>query len=211
MKVITKLFALLMIVGVFYTPRAMAQIQETSFMRLNEPVNIGGNVLQPGVYVISVLPGYGDRNQLQVTNEDRSKVFATVLSIPHQLSPNEKKEMTEFVYYPPIEGDVRALRTWYAPNAVSEGGHDIVYPKGFAMKLAPVVKEPVVAYDDSTKPEDLKIAELEVVTPTAEVMPYQKQSPMTELPATGSNAPLFAMFGMLLLIAAVATRVIRTV
>ncbi|SRR5581483_11974905 len=212
------LSALLAIAGVLSTPHASAQIPENSYLRLSEPMNIGGHILQPGVYVISVLPGYGNRNQLQVTNEDHSKIFATVLSIPHQLSPSDTKQLSEFVYYPAIEGSPRALRTWFAANAVSEGGHDIVYPKETAMKLAPAVHEKVIAYDDSTKVEDPKTVELVVVTPANEIKPYMQPLPApmvasapAELPQTGSSVPLYAAIGMLLLVAAVATRVIRTV
>lgn len=223
MKVLTRLLALsvlAVIFGAFSAPQVMAQIQEASYLRLTEPLDIGGTVLQPGVYVIRVLPSNENRNTLQVTNEDRSQVYATVLSIPHTLSSTVQQTSTEYVYYPATSGSPRALRTWFAPNATSHGGHDIVYPQGRAIELAVVVKEPVVAYKDATPPAELKTAELVVVTPAKEVIPYVEPTPapapavvaeVRELPHTASRVPLFATLGLLMLCVAVGIRAFRTV
>lgn len=241
MKVLTKLLvlsALALVFGVISAPNAFATIPEGSYLRAEEPIDVGGTVLQPGVYVIRVLPEIGNRNLLQVTNEDGSKVYATVLSIPHAYPSATEQANTEYVYYPAITGSPRALRTWFAPNSASGGGHDIVYPQGRAMELAPVVKEPVVAYVDDTKPVELKIAKLVVVTPEKVVTEYVEPTPapkpamttepapklaMTtepapkpaakaaELPRTASRLPLLATLGLLLLGVAVGIRALRAV
>jgi hypothetical protein len=226
MKALTRLLvlsALAVIFGVISAPHAIAQTPapEASYLRVTEPLDVGGTVLQPGVYVIRVLP-QTDRNLLQVTNEDRSKVFVTVLSIPHVIGANEAKGNTSFVVFPSTEGSPQALRTWYAPDSTSGGGHDIVYPEGRAKKLAAVVKEPVVAYKDETKTEELKTAQLEVVTPENVVTPYVAPTPTPapkpvmvaeahEMPRTASRVPLFATLGSLLLCVAVGIRAFRAV
>ena len=195
---------------------AMAQTPETSFLRVTEPLDVGGTVLQPGVYVIRVLP-LTDRNLLQVTSEDRSKVYATVLSIPHALAPTAEQGNTEYVLYPATEGSPRALRTWFAPHSTSGGGHDIVYPQRRAMELAALARDRVVAYKDETKADDLKIAPLEVVTSDNQVGPYVVEEPMpatkamtSSMPATASSLPLLAMIGVLLIAAAIGIRVFRS-
>jgi hypothetical protein len=224
MKALTRLLALsafAVIFGVIVATDAIAQKPETSFLRLGQQTDVGGTVLEPGVYVITVLPDIQNRNILQVTNEDRSKVFATVLSIPHGTGQKVQTN-TEYVFYPATEGSPQALRTWFAPRSASEGGHDIVYPARRAMQLAAAVKEPVVAYKDETKTEDLKTVELVVVTPAKEVIAYVAPTPAPtpapkpvviaearELPRTASHVPLFAMLGLLLLSAAVGIRAFR--
>ena len=220
MKTLTRLMALGAIAAMCVLIGAtsvMAQKPETSFLRIGQPLDVGGTVLEPGVYVITLLPNIANRNLLQVTNEDRSKVFATVLSIPHGTG-NKVQENTEYVFYPATDDSPQALRTWFAPDSSTQGGHDIVYPTRRAMQLAAVVKEPVVAYKDEVKTEELKTAELVVVTPAKEVVAYVEPTPAPkfammseapELPKTASHVPLFATLGLLLLCAAVGIRALR--
>ncbi len=224
MKAFSKLMvlsAVVVIVGGITAPGAMAApIPETSFLTVTEPLDVGGTVLQPGRYVIRVLPKNANRNFLQVTNEDLSEIYATVLSVPHP-DPVERDDtnFTEFVYYPPTENSPRALRTWFAADPVSGGGHDIVYPEGRAMQLATGGKAPVVAYKDAVEP-DLETVELEVVNPEKKVVKYVapkpvapkpavKVVPVRELPRTASRTPLMGLLGFLMIGAALVVRSIR--
>jgi hypothetical protein len=220
MKALTRLLlmsALILVIGVISAPNAMAQIAETSFLQVTEPLDVGGHLLEPGTYVIRVLPGYTNRNLLQITNEDRSKIFATVLSIPHAYPVGVGEANTEYVLYPAVEGTPRALRTWYAVDSTSKGGHDIVYPEGRAMELAPLVKEPVYAYKGEDKVEVLATAPVVIVTPKKEVVVYVEPAPApkpelvakNELPDTASRLPLVAAIGLLLIGVAVVIRVLR--
>jgi hypothetical protein len=219
MKSLTRLLALsafILILGVVSAPNALAQRPESSTLRVTEPLDVGGTVLEPGVYLIRLLESASNRNLIQVTNEDRTKVFTTVLSVPHHLGPTVDKGNTSFVYYPAIGGSPTALRTWFAADSVT-GGHDIVYPQQRAMELAPVVKAPVVAYVEVAKPEQLPEAKLVVVTPAKVVTPYVEPEPKPaivaearEMPRTASRLPLVATLGALLLCAAVGLRAIRT-
>lgn len=217
------LSALALVFCVISTPSAFATIPEGSFLRAAEPVDVGGTILQPGVYVIRVLPSIANRNLLQVTNEDGTKVFATVLSIPHAYDNMESPPTTEYVFYPTVAGTPQALRTWFAPDSTSGGGHDIVYPQQRAMELAELVKEPVVAYPAETKPEEIKTAPLVVVTPEKKIAPYVAPAPQPKMvkvekvaqvqpmPRTASHVPLFAALGLMLLGAAIAIRALRVV
>jgi hypothetical protein len=110
MKVLMKLLVLsafAVIFGMISAPNAFATIPEGSFLRAEESVDVGGTILEPGVYVIRVLPEIGNRNLLQVTNEDGSKIYATVLSIPHALPAEREQGNTAYVFYPAIEGSPR--------------------------------------------------------------------------------------------------------
>ncbi|MGK2856298.1 MAG: hypothetical protein ACSLFQ_03725 [Thermoanaerobaculia bacterium] len=221
MKLLTRLLlasALVVVFGTVPAFDASAQIAEASFLRIAEPLDVGGTLLQPGTYVIRLLPSISNRNLIQVTNEDRSEIFATVLSIPHHSAVGEDTPSTEFVLYPQVEGTHRALRTWFSADPVSKGGHDIVYPERRAMEIAPLVHEPVYAYRGEPKAEVLPAAPIVVVTPTKEVIVWVEPKPAprpvvvaraTELPATASNLPLFATIGLLLIGVAFAIRALR--
>ncbi|MCM2317342.1 MAG: hypothetical protein NDJ92_19515, partial [Thermoanaerobaculia bacterium] len=162
-----------------------------------------------------------NRNMLQVTNEDRTKVYATVLSVPHALPATEEEKHTKFIFYPASNGAPRALRTWFAPDSTSDGGHDIVYPERRAMQIASAAMTPVVAYKDETPPEELKTAQLEVVTPDQKIATYVEPAPTetqkvasmaegAELPRTAGNGPLLLTFGLLLVVGALGLRAVRS-
>jgi hypothetical protein len=165
MKHTTKVMAISAIALLLSLP-AMAQTPEVSTLPISEPTEVGGTILQPGTYMIRVVSPQADRNKVQITDVDRSKVFATVLTIPHQLEPNEKMPDTMFVYFPAGEGRPRALRTWFASDPASGGGHDIVYEESRARQLARLSHEPVVSYHDE------EMADLNTITPENTTTPY---------------------------------------
>ncbi|MBI2214738.1 MAG: hypothetical protein HYU52_13920 [Acidobacteria bacterium] len=202
---------------------SVAQIPEVSYLPVEEPLDVGGTILEPGVYVIRVLPSFSNRNLLQITNEDRTKIFATVLSIPHALPASEEMKDTKFIFYTASDGSSKALRTWFAPDSTSNGGHDIVYPEARAMQLAEVSNESVVAYKGEPASNELESAPLEVVTPDQKIAEYTERTPAQhdtqmaamdaddrELPRTAGRAPLLALVGILALGAAVAFRALRS-
>ncbi len=163
-------FAALLVVA---SPAALAQSErENSTFTVTEPVDVGSFTLQPGTYLIKVVMLESNRNMIQVTNEDQTKVFASVLATPHTLAANEAAPTSRYVYYATAPGQRKALRTWFARDTTN--GQDIVYPKQRAMELAVVAKAPVVAIPDDVKETEYKSATLTVVTPQQEVRPYEE-------------------------------------
>jgi len=170
---------------------ALAQTPEVSTLPITEPTDVGGTILQPGTYMIRVLRSFADRNKVQITNADRSVVYVSALTVPHQLEPGEQVPNTMFVYYPAGEGQPRALRTWFAPNpSASQGGHDIIYEASRAQQLARLAKTNVVYYPTEVAVADLDTAPLEVVTPTATTSVYTYTPPTTTTTVTEvTNSP----------------------
>ena len=222
MKLFTRVLALGVfgvICGIVPTPASATPIPEVSYLPVEEPLDVGGTILEPGVYVIRVLPSDSNRNLLQITNEDRTIIFATVLSVPHALPASDEMRDTKFVFFPASNGAPRALRTWFNGETTSDGGHDIVYPERRAMQIAAVVKEPVVAYKNETVTEELKTTPLEIVTPEQAIATYvepapQKVAGMSEgagMPRTAGSGPLLSALGLLALVVAASLRVFRAV
>lgn len=236
MKEMMKLFAVGAFALLIAAPAAFAQINEISPLPVTEPIDVGGTILQPGNYVIRLAPRDVNRNIVQVLNADQSEVIASVLTIPHQSAPGEEKENTTFVFYPAGDGSMRALRTWYAPDAVSQGGHDIVYEQTRATQLAKLANTPVVSYEGTNA--DLGTTQLHVVTPQATVETYTPPAPVVvetpapvpaprvagatetrpvqvaetrpmDMPHTAGSIPLIALLGILALGAAVGLRLVR--
>jgi hypothetical protein len=216
-------------------PAAYAQTPEVSTLPVTEPLDVGGTILQPGTYMIRVLPSKSDRNKVQITSPDRSTVYATVLTVPHYFNPGETTPNTTFVFYPAEQGLPRALRTWFAsfPSA-SQGGHDIVYQESRAQQLARLSNSRVVSYSDTVAVADFDTTPLQVVTPeaTVETYTYTAPTPVAEAPApmmssdpeptqvaeakpmempqTASRLPLIVLLGLASLAGAVAFRMARS-
>lgn len=204
------------LIGVACTPGANAQMNtEKSALTLTEPLDVGGTLLQPGTYIIKALELTYNRHFVQVTDETGTKVFVTVIAVPHLVKMSEIVPESRYTYYPAVAGQPKALRTWYAPD--TEHGRDIIYPKQRAIELAVAVKEPVVAIPDNTKEAEFKTVPLVVVTPERTVKPYQAPAPpppvavaenvpAKTLPKTASRVPLYAALGLLSLGGALSLR-----
>lgn len=227
--------AVLMLVGSLCVPAAMAQTPEYSVVSFTEPTDVGGTVLQPGQYLIQVLPGFSSRNRVQITDVNRDQIFATLLTVPHALAPNEEMPNTTLVYYPAIPGQPRALRTWFPPDTAGHEGHDIVYEETRAMQLARAANSPVVSYRGTVETTAQTTPEFRTVTPDARVETYvvpqqttrvttttTREVPVqtaevrttttttrTELPRTASELPLLAILGVLAMAGAVAIRFVN--
>ena len=229
----TKLMLIGALALLIATPAALAQTPEASVLPVTEPLDVGGTILQPGTYTIRVLPSMYDRNKIQVTSMDGSTVYATALTVPHPLEPNEEVPNTTFVFYPAGEGSPRALRTWFAkyPDA-SQGGHDLIYDENRARQLARIASSRVVSYPVATTVEQRDTAKLSFVTPDSTIEVYEPSTPViaetrttttistpettesmvsstVDMPATASSTPLIALLGFAALFAAVAIRVVR--
>ncbi len=213
----------------------LAQTPEVSTLPVTEPLDVGGTILQPGTYLIRVVAPRADRNKVQITSLDRQTIYATVLTVPHELEPNEEVPNSTFLYFPAGEGQPRALRTWFASDPASGGGHDIVYEESRARQLARLANQSVV----TSRGE-----EYAVIAPDATVQPYvapqtttttqttqtqtrvetetRTSTPMTsatettiarnetvEMPATASRVPLLALLGLLAIAAAGIVRFVR--
>jgi hypothetical protein len=191
--------------GVASAPIAFAQTEkENSTFTVTEPLDVGGFTLQPGTYLIKVVVLTSNRNVIQVTNVEQTKVFASVLATPHPVRVGEEVPASRYTYYVTAQGQNKALRTWFARDTAS--GQDIVYHKQRAMQLAAIAKEPVIAIPDAVTEPEYKTVSLTVVTPEQEVKPYEEPAhpvmvaearPVEQLPATASRIPLFAALGLL--------------
>ena len=224
MKNTTKLLIVSALALMIATPAAFAQTPVVSTLPVTERLDVGGTILEPGTYQIRVITR-GDRNRVQITSTDQTKIYATLLTVPHDLEPTEEMPNTTFVYYPAGEGQPRALRTWFPSNSPMEAGHDIVYEDSRARQLARLAKQNVVSYEGELADN----SELRIITPDERVETYtvttvtprptpvviaspppapmisQSREPI-QMPRTAGNLPLLALLGIAAVGGAIAIR-----
>ncbi len=182
----------------------------------SQPVVVPGATLQPGTYVFRLMDSQSDRHIVQVTNTRGNKIYATILSISDYRQTSTGHTVITF-------GETEtcgpmALKSWFFPG--DKYGQRFVYPKDKAAEIASACNEPVpsVAKEMPTEAPALQEAPVQEVTPQKQEVAYDA-APLAQndakdtkgfdadtLPKTGSEAPLFAGIGLLLLVAAFAAR-----
>src|SRR5665213_252840 len=207
-------------------PRIDAQTtNEKTIITFSEPFEVPGvdaQILPAGTYVFKLLDSLSDLNIVQITNEEETHVFTTILAINnYRLKPTDKTVLT---FKERGEGQPQAIKAWFYPGYAF--GQEFVYPKKRAMKLAKAVNEPVLAMPVETSTEapiqTLKSVPLAAVKPTGEEMAVNEvvgttpvSAPVTQpqpvavvaqaepqtLPHTASSLPLFISIGLLSLFA----------
>ena len=103
---------MIVLAGMALLPLAQADewSKETS-VTLNEAVAIPGQVLQPGTYVFKLADNIADRRVVQIYNESKSHLVATLMTIPAYR--NEPTFDAVFTFEETPDGSPQAIHNWY--------------------------------------------------------------------------------------------------
>jgi hypothetical protein len=158
----TKLFLACALAFVVSLTGATAFAQEPTnqitYFTFSAPFELpGGKTLPAGKYVFKIVDSPGNRHIVQVMSEDQKTMHATVLAIPAQRQdPADEPE----VRFMEAEADsAPAIRTWWYPGRAI--GHEFIYPKDHARRLAARQSEGVLTVSgDATGDEAMRTADL---------------------------------------------------
>jgi LPXTG-motif cell wall-anchored protein len=174
-------------------PNSRADVwNKKTILTVNEPIQVPGQVLQPGKYVMKLMDSPSNRHIVQVFNEDESKLLTTVLALPnYRLQPTGE---TRFTFWETVSGEPKPLRSWFYPG--DNFGQEFVYPKDRAVQIAQYTKE-TVPMTTTTTESDLSSARIAAVTPQGvegelDKQTYTKPEPTVaqeQAPATPAAPP----------------------
>lgn len=182
-----------------------------TFSQAIEIPGVGQKLLPAGTYVFKLVDSISNRDIVQISNEDESRVLATILTIANYRLKATNETVMTFRERP--AGEPEAIRAWFYPGA--NWGQEFVYPKARAIEIAKVTQQPVLYVPSEVAPEMAKPTPVEplvqapirAVTPrgedveiaqVVEAPPVQTASVRpTELPQTASIFPLIALIGLL--------------
>ena len=200
-RVVSLALGLIMFAGLAAIQTHAQSFNKKTMITFNQPVAIPGKVLPAGKYTFTILDSFANRNIVQIWNEDKTSLIATVLAIPNYRLEPTGETMIEFRERP--ANQPQALKAWFYPGHAS--GIEFVYPKSEAIQIAQAENEAVPAETIEPTPSTLKTVPLIAVTPKGEEEPIAEafppepaQQPKTvakELPRTASPLPLIALFG----------------
>jgi hypothetical protein len=168
-------------------PRAAADEsdQKTTFT-FSGPVEIPGQVLQAGTYVFKLADSESDRDIVQVFNKDENHLYGTFLAIPDQHLRPAGKPIITFDETP--AGSPEAVKAWFYPG--DDYGHEFVYPKSSAVRLAKANNTPVPSMPAELAANTTKTAAT-VKEPHVVAM---RQAPLKAQKPTGEEVEISEVF-----------------
>ncbi len=180
---------------------------EKTILAFSAPVEIPGYTLPAGTYVFKLINSQSNRQIVQVMNKDENHAYGMFLTIPDYRAIPSEKTIVTFKERP--AGSPPALKGWFYPG--KNFGHEFVYPKTEAVKLAAANNTPVPSIPEAppAAPPSVMIvalnhAPIHAEEPDGEEVELAQAfetSPHDglpgELPATGSALPLIGMIGLL--------------
>jgi hypothetical protein len=210
----------------FAGPASAQPVDQRTYFTFSGPFELpGGKTLPAGKYTFRVMDSPSNRHIVQVMSQDGRRMHATVLAIPAQRQDPPSEPEIRFMEAP--ANTPPAIRTWWYPGRTI--GHEFIYPKSQAKRLAARQTEPVLTVaGNEQSTDDMKKADLERVSasgdetavtadatardtappPAAERAPEPRattataaarRGTRTDLPETASPMPLIGLTGVLAL------------
>jgi hypothetical protein len=168
-------------------------------LKLTEPMQIEGVLLQPGTYVFRLMDSKADRHIVRIMNEDETQVVATIIGMPHyELGPPNKSQ-TDFWEAPAVTPP--AVKTWHYPGEMLGLQFTPAPPTQVAAPTPPAPAPPAAeAPAPAPAPEapaPPETAEAQPAPAPPQEAPAPAPAPVETLPKTASALPLIALIGLI--------------
>jgi len=181
---------------------AQETANQTTFFTFSAPFELpGGKTLPAGRYRFQIVDSPSNRHVVQVMSEKGDQIYATILAIPAQRRDVPSDPEVRFMEAPANQPP--AIRTWWYPGRSI--GHEFIYPKDHARRLAANQKEGVLTVEGNVTGDEMKTADLTRIDATGKETPTPEPTaaarprgdePRTELPRTASALPLIGLIGL---------------
>jgi hypothetical protein len=150
-------------------PAAADAQDEAIIVTFSNPFEVPGMTLPAGTYKFKQLDAQATEQIIQIFNEDESKLFTTVQTVPvRRIDPNGDV-VIRFAATDP--GTPPAIKAYFYPGRA--GGFQFVYPDEQAKAIASKTKTLVLSSDqEDVTPEALRTATLRVVNERGDYFDY---------------------------------------
>lgn len=195
---------------------------QDTFFTFSQPVELPGTTLPAGTYLFQLVDSASNRHVVRVMSQDRKTLHTTLMAIPnYTLAKASDEPQVRFMEGP--ETGPQAVKVWFYPGRTV--GHEFIYPRAQALKLAARTGQPVLTTRtetqvadnvsdqdmtrvDRTGAEAPSAVTTEAAAPVVEPVVAERTEPVrtertaparterTELPATASFMPLLALIGV---------------
>jgi hypothetical protein len=149
---------------------------QRTYFTFSAPVELPGKTLPAGTYLFRLMDSPSNRHVIQVFDKNEQQIFLTALAIPAQRIEAADQPEVRFMETPADRP--AAIRTWWFPGRTV--GHEFIYPKAQAMRLAARANDPVLTVgSDADTADEIRRADLARVNEqgqTSAVDPAQSTS-----------------------------------
>ena len=127
--------------------QATLRNQDTYFT-FSQPVELPNTTLPAGTYLFQLVDNSSNRHVVRVMSQDRRKIYTTLMAIP-AYSVDRPPEKPEVRFMESPASQANAIKIWFYPgNSV---GHEFIYPRNQALKLAKASGESVLTTKSSNE------------------------------------------------------------
>ena len=171
-----------------------------TIMKLTEPMQIEGVLLQPGTYVFRLMDSTADRHLVRIMNEDETQVVATIIGMPHYELEPPSKSQTDFWETPAVTPP--GVKTWHYPGEMLGLQFTPPPPTQTAAVVPAPAPAPAPAAVEAPAPAPAPEAPAPPhaaeapPAPAPQEAPAPAPSPVQTLPKTASSLPLIALMGL---------------
>lgn len=154
---------------------------ERTFLTFSNAVELPGVTLQPGTYLFRLSDSASNRHIVQVLSQDEKQIHATILAVPA-----ERLEVTGenvVTFRENAEATTPAVQYWYYPG--DRIGHEFVYPKDQAMKIAARTGQNVLSTDGEVASSDARVSS---TSPTGETTEWNREGSASRQGAASAQA-----------------------
>jgi hypothetical protein len=152
---------------------AQDNVNRRTFLTFNNAVELPGVTLQAGTYLFRLADSQTNRHIVQVFSQDEKQIHATLLAVPAERLETSDENVIMFREEP--AGATPAIQYWYYPGVRT--GHEFVYPKEQAMRIAQRTGQNVLS------------TEGEIASSSSEVSSIDRQGQVSQWPREG-QAPM---------------------
>jgi hypothetical protein len=156
------------LVATVLSTAALAQepTDQRTYFTFSAPFQLpGGKTLPAGKYTFRIVDSPSNRHIVQILNESGTEMHTTLLAIPAQRQDPPDEPEIRFMEAP--ANMPPAIKTWWYPGRSI--GHEFIYPKEQARRLAALQPEPVLSVaGNETTADEMDDAELTRIGRTGE-------------------------------------------
>lgn len=146
----TRIFGLACAVAVFVcllaAPVSAQPLDKRTLFTFSGPITLPGLTLPAGQYLFRLADPSSNTRVVQVLNADGTKPYGMFFTLPAERF--EPAATPEVRFMETASGTPAAIRTWWHPG--ERMGHEFIYPKEQARRLAMAANQPVLTTDAQT-------------------------------------------------------------
>ena len=150
-------------------------INRRTFLTFSNAVELPGVTLQAGTYLFRLADSQSNRHIVQVFSQDEKQIHATLLAVPAERL--ETSDENVIMFREEAAGATPAIQYWYYPGVRT--GHEFVYPKEQAMRIAQRTGQNVLSTDGEISSSSSQVSSIDREGQVSQ-WPREGQAPIPE-------------------------------